>query len=64
MVNRRLLGVGHIMSHGDILFTILEEHVVGERQRGRPRLQFIDQIMIDVGYKSYEELKRKAERRE
>ena len=64
VVNRRVQLIGHILRHGGILLTIIEGLVDGKRPGGRLRLQFMDQIMKDVGCKTYEEMKGKADRRE
>ena len=64
IVKRRVQLTGHLMRHEGILNTIIEGYVAGKRPRGRPRLRYMDQIKEDVGCKTYEEMKRKAERHE
>jgi len=47
-----------------LLGLILEGIINGKIHRGRPRLQYISQIIEDQGCNSYQELKRKASDRE
>ena len=56
--------IGHILRHDGLLGLILEGLVDGKNHRGRPRLQYISQIIEDQGCSSYQELKRKASDRE
>lgn len=56
--------IGHILRHDGLLLLILECVIDGKNHRGRPRLQYISQIMEDQGCNSYQELKRKASDRE
>lgn len=56
--------IGHILRHDGLLLLILEGVIDGKNHRGRPRLQYISQIMEDQGCNSYQELKRKASDRE
>jgi len=50
----------HVLRHDGMLLTILEGRTMGKRQRGRRRIQMIDDI---VGKKTYVKTKRKAEDR-
>lgn len=52
--------IGHILRHDGLLGLILEEIIDGKNHRGRPRLQYISQIIEDQGYNSCQELKRKG----
>lgn len=56
--------IGHILWHDGLLGLILEGIINGKIHRGRPRLQYISQIIEDQGCNSYQELKRKASDRE
>lgn len=40
--------IGHIFRHGGLLEQILEGIVVGKNHRGRPRLQYMSQIIEDL----------------
>ena len=64
IVRRRNEWIGHIMRHEGLLKLIIEGRVEGKNRRGRPRLEFIQQIIKDQGCDSYVEMKRKADRRE
>ena len=57
---RRTSLIGHTLRHDNMLTRIVEGMVEGKRYRGRPRFQYIQQIMGDVNCRSYLELKRKA----
>uniref|UniRef100_A0A2S2P7C6 Uncharacterized protein n=1 Tax=Schizaphis graminum TaxID=13262 RepID=A0A2S2P7C6_SCHGA len=56
--------IGHILRHDGLLLLILEGVIDGKNHRGRPRLQYVNQIMEDQECNSYQELKRKASDRE
>jgi len=43
---------------------IIEGTIEGNNRRGRPRLEFIQQIIKDQGCNLYVEMKRKADKRE
>lgn len=60
---RRMELVGHILRHNSIVRTIMEGYVEGGRYRGRPRLEYMQQIKEDTGCHTYEEVKRKANER-
>ena len=61
---RRNEWIGRVMRHGGLLGLTIEGCVEGKNCRGRPRMEYIQQIMMDQGCKSYEETKRKASNRE
>jgi len=52
------------MRHEGLLKLIIEGRVEGKNRRGRPRLEFIQQIIKDQGYDSYVEMKRKVDKSE
>jgi hypothetical protein len=64
MRKRRDVWVGHLIRHEGLIKTILEDAVEGKNARGRPRLEYIDQILEDTGCPTYKALKRLAEDRE
>jgi len=45
---------GHVLRHGGLLGLIIE----GKSTRGRPRMEYIQQIINDQGYNSYKETNR------
>jgi len=47
-----------------LLKLTIEGRVEGKNHRGRPRLEFIQQIIKDQGCNSYTEMKRKVHKRE
>jgi hypothetical protein len=62
-VKRRDELIGHLLRHEGILKTIIEWKIEGKNYGGRPRFAHITQITKDVGFTTYVEIKRKAERR-
>jgi len=64
IVRRRNEWIGHIMRHNGLLKLIIEGKVGGNNHMGRPRLEFIQQIIKDQGCDSYIEMKRKADKGE
>lgn len=64
IVRRRNEWIGHIMRHEGLLKLIIEGCIDGKNHRGRPRLEYIQQIIKDQGCNSYVEMKRKADNRE
>jgi hypothetical protein len=52
------------MRHEGLLKLIIEGSIEGKNHRGRPKLEYIQQIIKDQGYNSYVEMKRKADDRE
>lgn len=55
--------IGHILRREGLLKIIMEGKIPLRNARGRPRLQYINQIMADVGSNNYTEMKRKAQDR-
>lgn len=49
------------MRHEELVKLVLEGSVWSKNRRGRPRLEYTEQIREDMGYVSYEELKRLAQ---
>jgi len=47
IVRRRNEWIGHIMRHKGLLKLIIEGRVEGIRNKGRPRLEYIHQIIKD-----------------
>uniref|UniRef100_A0A2S2PJ80 Endonuclease-reverse transcriptase n=1 Tax=Schizaphis graminum TaxID=13262 RepID=A0A2S2PJ80_SCHGA len=65
IVRRRNEWIGHIMRHEGLLKLIIEGCIDGKNRRGRPRLEYIQQIIKDLqGCNSYVEMKRKTDNRE
>jgi hypothetical protein len=58
IVRKRVTMVGHILRHEGLMKTVLEGRVEGKNYRGRPRLEYIEQIIKEVGCKTYSEMKR------
>ena len=50
--------MGHTLRHGGLLRDILEGEVV--KKRGRPRLEYFDQIIRDMGCETFRENKELA----
>jgi hypothetical protein len=63
IVRRRVTMVGHILRHEGLMKTVLEGRVEGKNYRGRPRLEYIEQIIKDVECKTYSEIRRMVEDR-
>lgn len=61
---RRAKFLGHLLRRDSLAKRVIEGQIEGRNRRGRPRLEYIKQIVCDMGCQSYVELKRKAERRE
>ena len=61
---RRDIWIGHIIRQEGLVKTILEGSVEGRNCRGRPRLEYIRQVMEDTGCHTYREMKRLTEDRE
>jgi len=61
---RRAKLIGHSLRHNNLLGRIIEGSIEGKNSRGRPPLEYIGQLVKDLGCVTYYELKRKAEKRE
>ena len=61
---RRNTWIGHTLRHEGLLLTILEGVVEGKNARGRPRLEYVTQVVKDLGCHSYSEMKKLAEDRQ
>lgn len=56
--------IGHVMRHGGLVGLIVEDCAEGKNSSGRPRMEYMQQIIKDQGCSSDEETKRKASNRE
>jgi len=61
---RRNEWIGHVLRHGGLLGLIIEGCVEGKNARGRPRMEYMQQIIEDQGCTSYKETRKKASNRE
>ena len=50
--------MGHTLRHGGLLRDILEREL--GKKRERPRLEYFEQIIRDMGYKTFREVKELA----
>lgn len=57
---RRMQMIGHIVRRNGILKTLIEGKISGKNPRGRPRLQYMKQLILDSGSSSYQMMKNKA----
>ena len=64
IMERRARWIGHVLRHENLLHTVIEGMVEGNNFRGRPRQQYLDQVIKDMNCSSYVDLKRTAEDRE
>ena len=64
MKKRIAIFLEHILRQDGPVKRIIEGQTEGQKCRGRPRLDYIKQIICDMGCTSYSELKKKAESRE
>lgn len=56
--------IGHELRHNNILGRIIEGSIEGKNSRERPSIEYISQVVRDIGCGTYYELKRKSEKRE
>lgn len=63
LTKRRDRLIGHTLRHQGPVNLVLEGSVGGKIRRGRPRYEYSKQIQIDVGCRSYSEMKRLAQDR-
>jgi hypothetical protein len=45
--------IGHILRHSSLLKTVFEGEISGKNYRGRPRMEYIGQIMKNMKTKSF-----------
>lgn len=56
--------MGHNLRYGGLIEIILKEMVDEKNHRGRPRLQYMSQIIVEQECNPYQGVKRKASDRE
>jgi hypothetical protein len=61
---RRGRFIGQSLRHSSLLKILLEGEISGKNYIGRPRMEYVGQIMKDVETKSYVRMKRLAKSRE
>jgi len=49
--------IGHLLRHESLSETVIEGDVKGHIGRGRPRMEYTKQIIVEMGKNSYKELK-------
>ncbi|KAF0764776.1 craniofacial development protein 2-like [Aphis craccivora] len=47
--------IGHLLRHESISKSVIEGDIEGHIGRGRPRIEYMKQILIDTGKNSYKE---------
>lgn len=57
---RKINWLGHNIRHAELMIKVLEGRLLGKRQRGRPRVKFIDSCLEKSGCRAYHELKNRA----
>ena len=62
IIKQRVELIGHNMHHENFIKPITEGYVKRKRGRGKPRLQYIKQIIGDVSCNSLEKMQRKVEK--
>ncbi|XP_049833909.1 uncharacterized protein LOC126278101 [Schistocerca gregaria] len=63
LIRRRDRMIGHLLRNEGMTSMVLEGAVEGKKYRGRQRLEYIKQIIEDIGCKCYSEMKRLAQER-
>ena len=63
LIRRRDRMIGHLLRHEGLTSLVLEGAAEGKNCRGRQRLEYIQQIIEDVGCQCYSEMKRLAQER-
>ena len=53
IVKQRDRLVGHIFRHERLVGTIMEGKVGSKERRGRPKLEYVEQVMEDVDCRTY-----------
>lgn len=61
---RRAKMIGHLLRHESLTKTVIEGDVEGHIGRGRPRMEYMKQLMSDMGKNSYKKLKELSNDRE
>jgi len=61
---RRANMIRHLLRHDSLLKTVIEGNVDGHIGRGKPRMEYMKQIIIDMGKNSYKELKELSNHRD
>ena len=61
---RRSRWIGHTLRHDNLLSTIIEGTIEGKNRPGRPRREYIQQVIEDHGFSNYTELKRACHNRQ
>jgi len=64
IVKRKNEWIGHIIRREGLLKLIIKGRVKGKNYRGRPRLEYIRQLIRDQECDSYVRMKKKADNRE
>ncbi|KAI5725368.1 hypothetical protein M8J77_014615 [Diaphorina citri] len=62
--DRRHKWIGHLYRHNEYMVSIIEGKREGRQGRGRPRLNYIDQVVKYSGSSSYTERKTKTSNRD
>ncbi|KAI5729179.1 hypothetical protein M8J77_026485 [Diaphorina citri] len=62
--DRRHKWIGHLYRHNEYMVSIIEGKREGRQGRGRPRLNYIDQVVKYSGSSSYTEMKTKTSNRD
>jgi len=61
---RRAKMIGHLLRHESLTKTVIEGDVEGHIGRGRPGMEYMKQLMSDMGKNSYKKLKELSNDRE
>lgn len=64
IMKRKVELIGHLLRHKDFFIKVLVGTIVGNRQRGRPRSSYFNDINKRMGFNSYQHLKNTARDRE
>jgi hypothetical protein len=58
---RKVKFIGHLLRHNSFVTNIMEGRVLGKKNRGRPRLSYIKNLMKELFCNSYAEMKSLAQ---
>jgi len=58
--NRRHSWIGHTVGHNEFVVNILGGAITGKKAVGRPRLQYLKQVIRNTAADSYRAMKKKA----